>query len=117
MTSDRPILLFIDDAALLSSIEFALSVAGCKVAVGSAMSDTAAAAARVGDKDSTEGHELLMDLRFRCTTPTIVLATNATRALRARAAEVGAVIVDKPLAEDEPTRTLNQILQSHEATA
>ena len=113
----RPILLFIDDAALLTSIEFALSVAGYKVAAGTDMSDPAAAAALVVDQDCAHGLELLTVLRSRCTTPAILLATNATRALRAHAAEVGAIIVDKPLPEDEPTRTLNQILESHEATA
>ena len=115
MTSDRPVLLFIDDAALLSSIEFALSVAGYKVAVGSDFSDPAAAAALVVDQDCAHGLELLADLRLKCACPAILLATNPTRIIRASTAELNAILIEKPLLEDELMRILNLLLQSQEA--
>ncbi|GLV20535.1 hypothetical protein TomMM35A_03950 [Sphingobium sp. TomMM35A] len=115
MTSDNPVLLFIDDAALLSSIEFALSVAGIKAAAGSELSDPAAAPALVVDQDCAHGLERLAELRRQCATPAILLATNPTRALRASAAELSAILIEKPLLEDELMRTLNLILQIRKA--
>ena len=115
MTSDNPVLLFIDDAALLSSLEFALSVVGAKAAAGSALSDPAAAAALVVDQDCAQGLERLADLRRKCATPAILLATNPTPALRASAAELHAILIEKPLLEDELMRTLSLILQSQKA--
>ncbi|WP_449470311.1 histidine kinase [Sphingobium chungangianum] len=117
MTSDNPVLLFIDDAALLSSIEFGLSVVGIKAAAGSELSDPAAAAALVVDRDCTQALERLADLRRKCATPAILLATNPTRALRASTAELNAILIEKPLLEDELMRTLNLILQSQKAAS
>ncbi|NIJ16347.1 histidine kinase [Sphingobium vermicomposti] len=117
MTSDNPVLLFIDDAALLSSIEFALSVAGIKAAAGSDLSDAAAAVALVVDRDCAQGLERLAELRRKCATPAILLATNPTRGLRASAAELNAILIEKPLLEDELMRTLNLILQSQKAAS
>ena len=73
--------------------------------------------AKAASASSAVEDERLAELRRKCATPAILLATNPTRGLRASAAELNAILIEKPLLEDELMRTLNLILQSQKAAS
>ena len=109
-----PIMLFVSDRPVLSSLQFALALEGFEVLDGAADGhDPAAAAALVIDQGPlAEGLAALAAFRAGgCGTPAFILATNPTRRLRAQAAAACAVLVEKPLLGDELSRALRAALQ------
>src|SRR5688572_251325 len=108
-----PIMLFVSDRPVLSSLQFALAVEGFEVVDGAAEgNDPAAAAALVIDRGAlAEGLAALAAFRAEgCGKPAIVLATNPTQRLRVQAAAACAVLVEKPLLGDELARALRAAL-------
>ena len=117
MTDAAPILLFVGDGPVLSSLEFALALEGFTVADGTAEDvDPFAAGCLVVDQGYLgNGIAFLAALRhFGCTTPGLVLVTNPTAALRGLAAAVGAVLIEKPLLGGELTLALRGALGRRE---
>lgn len=105
-----PIALLVSDHAVLSSLQFALSIEGYRLG---AAGDELAATALVIDQ-YWQGHGLaaLLGLRTKgASAPAILLATHPTSAFRARAASAGAVVIEKPLLGDELSSALAQALQ------
>lgn len=118
MAADLPILLFVSDAAVLSSLQFSLTIEGFVVADGAVEgTDPSAASALVIDQANlSEGLATLAGFRTRgCGPRAIVLATNPTARMRAQAAAAGAVLIEKPLLGDELTRALRAALEIQEA--
>jgi tellurite resistance-related uncharacterized protein len=112
MPATPSILLFMDDAGVLSSLEFSLSLNGFAVADGSNADPSAAAALVIDQAWRGDGLALLESLRAAgCAAPAVLLATNPTRALRLRTAAAEAIIVEKPLLGDELNRVLDGILK------
>lgn len=110
MPATPSILLFMDDAGVLSSLEFSLSLHGFAVADGSSSDPSAAAALVIDQACRGDGLALLEALRAAgCAAPAVLLATNPTRALRLRAAATDAIIVEKPLLDDELSHVLDGI--------
>ena len=111
--TDAPILLFVGDGPVLSSLEFALALEGFAVADGTAEDvDPFAAGCLVVDQGYLgNGIAFLAALRhFGCTTPGLVLVTNPTPATRVLAAAAGAVLIEKPLLGGELTLALRGAL-------
>ncbi|WP_120717421.1 DNA-binding transcriptional response regulator [Tsuneonella amylolytica] len=108
------IALLVSDPAVLSSLQFALSVEGFQV---SATGDNRAAAALVIDQGyRQDGVAALLELRARGTaTPAIILVTNPNTAFRARAAAAGAALIEKPLLGDELSRAIAEALHLRKA--
>ena len=108
------IALLVSDPAVLSSLQFALSVEGFQI---SAAGETLAAAALVIDQGYREdGLGALLELRARgIAAPAIILATNPNNASRARAASVGAALIEKPLLSDELSRAITHALRPRKA--
>ena len=118
MSPDRPILLFESDRPVLSSLEFALALDGLPVEDGAAQgADPSAACCLVVDQRYRgDGLAFLAGLRAGgCAAPAILLATNPSGHTRSRAAAHTAVLVEKPLLDDELARTLHLIVESTEA--
>jgi hypothetical protein len=108
-----PIMLFVSDRPVLSSLQFALALEGFEVLDGAADgNDPAAAAVLVIDEGKlADGLAALALFRASdCATPAIVLATNPTPRLRAQAAAARAVLIEKPLLGDELSRALRAAL-------
>ncbi|RYG88253.1 MAG: histidine kinase [Alphaproteobacteria bacterium] len=100
-----PIALLMDDQAVLSSLQFALSVEG--FALTSVGDDLAAAALVIDQGYRGDGLAALVSLRANgCAAPAIVLVTNPTASFRARAAGAGAALIEKPLLGDELSRAI-----------
>jgi hypothetical protein len=113
MPATPSILLFMDDAGVLSSLEFSLSLNGFAVADGSKVDPSTAAALVIDQANRGDGFALLAVLRAAgCAVPAVLLATNPTRALRQRAAAADAIIVEKPLLGDELNQVLDSILNA-----
>lgn len=111
MPATPSVLLFVDDASVLSSLEFSLPLHGLAVADGSGADPTAAAVLVIDQAHRGDGLALLEAQRAAGhTAPAVLLATNPTRALRLRAAAARAIIVEKPLFGDELNRVLDDIL-------
>jgi len=105
------ILLFTDDAGVLSSLEFSLSLSGFTVADGSKADPSAAAALVIDQVYRGDGLKTLEALRSAGDeVPAVLLATNPTCVLRRRAAAAHATVIEKPLLGDELTHTLADIL-------
>ena len=118
MKNSPEIHLFVSDPAVLSSLEFALAVEGFSPFDGNgADRDASAAAAVVIDASSfAEGGSISSRLRRSgCGAPAILLATNPTRQIRARAANEGILIVEKPLLGDELSSALFATLNLEKA--
>lgn len=118
MATDSPVLLYVSDRPVLSSLQFALSIEGFAVGDGQVEgSDPSAAAALVIDQGyEGDGRAFLAGLRASgCGTPAIVLVTNPTRQMSVSTAALGAVLIEKPLRGDELADTLNGILHTDEA--
>lgn len=114
MTGQASIMLFVSDRPMLSSLQFSLALEGFEVIDGAADGiDPSAAVALVIDENYlADGLAVLAALRARrCTSPAIVLATLPGRAKHALAAAVQAALIEKPLLDEELTRTLHAILQ------
>lgn len=109
-----PIALLVSDLAVLSSLQFALSVEGFQL---TAAGDDLAAAALVIDQGYRgDGLAFLHALRGRGNdAPAIVLATNPTPPFRARAASAGALLIEKPLLGDELSRAIAHALEPRKA--
>ncbi len=113
MAEDAPVLLFVGDRPVLSSLEFALSLEGFVVldaSVGAA--DPLAASCLVVDQGyQDDGIAFLAALRERgCTAPAILLVSNLTPALRLLAADGGILPIEKPLLGEELTQALRDAL-------
>lgn len=109
MAMDPAVQLYVSDRPVLSSLQFALSLEGFAVIDGAAdETDPFAAAALVIDQGYRgDGLAWLAGSRANgCAAAAIVLATNPTVRLRARAAAAGAVLIEKPLLGEELTRAL-----------
>lgn len=115
---DRPILLFESDQPVLSSLQFALALDGLAVEDGTAEgADPFAACCLVVDQRYRgDGLAFLAGLRASgCAAPAILLATNPSGHTHSRAAALGAVLIEKPLLDDELARSLHLIVKSTEA--
>jgi CheY-like chemotaxis protein len=118
MDLDRPILLFESDQPVLSSLQFALVLDGLAAEDGAADgADPSAACCLVVDQRyRSDGLAFLAGLRANgCAAPAILLATNPSGHTRSRAAALGAVLIEKPLLDDELARSLHLIVKSTEA--
>ncbi|UIJ46312.1 histidine kinase [Sphingomonas cannabina] len=116
MTAENSILLFISDASVLASLQFALSLEGFQVADGLAAANPSATCLVIDQACRGGGLDLLASLRAGgCNAPALLLATNPGAALRRRAGALGATIIEKPLLGDELTRALRRILQTEAA--
>lgn len=118
MTQELSIALFVSDPAVLSSLEFALTVEGLLVSDGDAADNSRANAAAVVIDRSSVQESLAQLARIRaygCPAPAIVLATNPTRRQSAAALAAGAVLVEKPLLGDGLTRALRAALSFEKA--
>ena len=106
-----PIALLVSDHAVLSSLQFALSVEG--FALAAAGDDLAAASAMVIDQGYLgDGLSTLFALRGRGNTvPALLLATNPTSSYRARAAAAKARVIEKPLLGDELSSAISHALE------
>lgn len=93
------IALLIEDRPVLSSLQFALAVDGFDARDGSSQGGLASAAALVIDQGYRgDGLAWLGTLRAGGSfVPAILLATNPTPRLRARARETGTALIEKPL--------------------
>jgi DNA-binding response OmpR family regulator len=110
----RPIALLVSDPAVLSSLQFALSIEGYQV--GGAGDEPAAAALVVDQSWQEDGIAAINALRAKgITAPAIVLATHPSAAFRARAAIAGAILVEKPLLGDELSSAIAKALQPRKA--
>jgi DNA-binding response OmpR family regulator len=109
-----PIALLVSDLAVLSSLQFALSVEGFQL---TAVGDDLAAAALVIDQGYRgDGLAALVALRRRgYTAPAIVLATNPNPSFRSRAASAGALLIEKPLLGDELSSAIAHALEPRKA--
>src|SRR5690606_5433175 len=118
MTRQAPILLFVDDGPVLSSLEFALTLQGFAAASGAAeMADPFAAGCLVMDQTFRgDGLAYLATLRQGgCATPAVLLVTNPTPAMRVSALAAGAVLIEKPLLGEDLTQALREALGRCEA--
>lgn len=118
MTRQAPVLLFVDDGPVLSSLEFSLTLQGFAAANGAAKAaDPFAAGCLVIDRDyGGDGLAWLAALRREgCTTPAILLVTNPTSAIGALCTGAGAVLIEKPLLGEDLTRALHEALRRCEA--
>lgn len=115
---DHPLLLYVTDPAVLSSLQFSLALEGFAVADGLAdRIEPAATSAIVVDQGfGGDGLAFIASLRASgCIATAIVLATNPTRQLRAHADAVGAALIEKPLLDDELSNALHAIFQEEKA--
>lgn len=109
-----PIALLVSDLAVLSSLQFALSIEG--FALTGAGDDLASAALVVDQGYRGDGLAALASLRAKgCTAPAILLATNPSMPLRTRAACAGAALIEKPLLGDELSSAITRALQPRKA--
>lgn len=118
MATEPPVLLYVSDRPVLSSLQFALSIEGFVVVDGAAEgTDPSVAAVLVIDQGYRgDGIASLAVLRANgCAAPAIVLATNPTARLRAQAAAAGAVLIEKPLLGDELTGAISASLETQKA--
>jgi DNA-binding NtrC family response regulator len=109
-----PIALLVSDLAVLSSLQFALSVEGFQLTA--AVDDLAAAALVIDQGFRGDGLAALDIMRVRgSTAPAIVLATNPTPSFCARAAKAGALLIEKPLLGDELSSAIAHALEPRKA--
>jgi DNA-binding NarL/FixJ family response regulator len=118
MVIEPPVLLYVSDRPVLSSLQFSLALDGFAVADGTedGVEPTAAPAVVVDQEFSGNGLDFVERLRMSgCVAAVVVLATNPTRQLRARAAALGAALIEEPLLRNELSDALYAILQKREA--
>ena len=117
MANQDAILLFIDDRPVLSSLQFSLTVEGFQAVDGATDGmDPALAGALIVDQNYWgDGLTALRHLRSEgCEVPAILLATNPTAALRARAKAEGAELIEKPLLDAELSRAIRGLFEKRE---
>lgn len=110
--------LFVADAAVLSSLEFALAIQGFRALDGSLPDDdlTTAAAIVIDAATVPTALQLLQRLRSRgCSVPALFLVTNPTRRDHKQAQAKGVAIVEKPLLGDDVSRALHHLLTLEKA--
>jgi len=121
MSPHRPILVYEQDRSVLASLEFALALEGYQVLDGtSAGADPLQAACLIIEQrhGAGDGLALLAQLRDSgCHTPAVLLATNPTRSIKARAKAAGTPLVEKPLLTDDLTRALRSVIPQEEQAA
>jgi len=111
MSATNTILLFVSDVAVLSSLEFALSLDGFTVEDGLAAAEPSGAVLVIDQACLGDGLALLASVRETgCDAPALLLATNPSRKLRQQAASAGVILIEKPLLGDELTSTLHRVL-------
>ena len=118
MQSTPEIHLFVADAAVLSSLEFALAVQGFRALDGSLPDDDISTAAAIVIDAATvpTALQLLQRLRGKgCFAPALFLVTNPTKRDRKQAQSNGVAIIEKPLLGDDVSRVLHQILKLDKA--
>lgn len=118
MAVGPPVLLYVGDLPVLSSLQFSLALDGFAVADGTTAGIVPAAAAAVVIDQGFGGDGVAFVAGLRasgCMAAAIVLATNPTRQLRADVATLGAALIEKPLLSDELSNALHAILQKQEA--
>ncbi|MGN6500298.1 MAG: histidine kinase [Tsuneonella sp.] len=118
MTEQPAILLFVGDEAVLSSLQFALSIRGHRALSGAdeGVPLSAAAAVVVDQSYRSDGLATIRALRAAgCGAPAILLATNPTARLRERTAAAGVVLIEKPLLGDELASAIDSALISRKA--
>lgn len=118
MPSMPEIHLFVADAAVLSSLEFALAVQGFRALDGfRPHRDFGRAVAVVVDQGPiAQAAGFITALRGRgCSAPAIVLVTNPTRQDREQAQANGLLVIEKPLLGDDVSQALCRVLEVEEA--
>jgi len=118
MPYQSPVLLYVSDRPVLSSLQFSLVIEGFEVADGAAdgINPSAASALVIDQAFRADGLAMLAAFRAAgCVTPAIVLATNPTARIRAQAAAGGTVLIEKPLLGDELSRALRAAIETQEA--
>jgi FixJ family two-component response regulator len=118
--ADKPdlIVLLEDDAALRAALRFDLVTAGFRVTTFASAEallaqDLETCACVVTDLHlpAMSGLEAIEDLRTRrCATPTILMTTQPTQAVRARAKAAGALVVEKPILGDRLVKAIRTLL-------
>jgi FixJ family two-component response regulator len=110
---DRPVTLFASDPALLSSLRFALSLDG--FCLRSNTETPARDGCLIIDQGfHGDGFAWLASLRASGNpSPAILLVTHPDRAVRASAVALDARLIEKPLAGDELTEALTEMLTRH----
>lgn len=109
-----PIALLVSDPAVLSSLQFALSVEGFHLTA--AVDDLAAAALVIDQGYRGDGLGALIAMRGRgYSAAAIILATNPTPSFRAQVAGAGALVIEKPLLGDELSSAIAHALQRRKA--
>ena len=116
MYGNRPILLFVNDRAVLSSLQFSLGLDGFILVDDAEGVDPSAAHCLVIDQRYRGGGLAFLDeLRAAgVVAPAILLVTNPTRRQHEQAAASAAVVIEKPLLGDELTQALRAILNDHQ---
>lgn len=110
--------LFIDDVPVLSSLQFSLategltSIEGWPASIGSLASNLLV----IDQNYRGDGLRFLAELReTRCAVLAIILVTNPNPLFRARAAAVGANVIEMPLLGDELSDTISALLGQQKA--
>lgn len=107
------IALLVDDRALLSSLQFALSIEGFELA---AEGNPAADALVIDQSYHGNGLAKLLAMRGQGhTSRAVILATHPTASFRVRAASAGALVIEKPLLGDDLSSAISSLLQSRKA--
>ena len=126
MTPVPRILLVDDDPAIRASLRFSLELEGYKVAAFAAAEDLLVSPQISGSDclvidfrlPGMDGLELLEVLRGRgVTQPAILITTTPSRRVRARAAALGAPLIEKPLLCDGLTAALRDLCGPREWAA
>ena len=110
-----------DDPALLGSLEFALRAEGYRVhgcagpaAALEPMAEAPACMVIDYRLQDTDGVDLAMRLRRKgVTAPMILITTNPDARCRAKAARCGAVIVEKPLLDDNLICEIRRLIETN----
>ena len=126
MTPVPRILLVDDDPAIRASLRFSLELEGYEVATFAAAGDLLAAP-QISASDclvidyrlpGMDGLELVEVLRGRgVTLPAILITTTPSRRVRARAAALGAPLIEKPLLCDGLTAAIRVLCGPRERAA
>ena len=116
MRDDKSVQLFVGDAAVLSSLRFSLGLDGFTLTEGAY--PRAARCLVIDQRYRGDGLAFLRNLRqVGITAPAVLLATNPTRRQHKGAVASGAVVIEKPLLDDELTQVLRAILGASPAPA
>lgn len=109
MVGPGPILLFVSDEPVLSSLQFSLAIEGFDTIDGAAqrIDPCAATALLIDETYQGDGWATLSGLRsMGYTAPAFLLASHPSARLRSRATAAGAELIEKPLFGDELGRAI-----------